>query len=245
MLAFLQDLGVEGSESAAPAAAEFSFATDDAPAADSLPPASFPPRADASGDADMLQYFVPETEEYCENMEAALAAWEQAPDATEPRLTFLRLFHTIKGAANSIGLTALGGLAHALEGAFEGERAAADDSDDESAAPLRPALATAQQRRLAATSIEVIRDFLRHVGAGHGGEIPPRAAMLLAEIERLQAETAAPPAEPASAGETRDATERAEPVAEAARPGRRSSRSPRRRLLRARARALIPARSTG
>ena len=89
-----------------------------------------------------------------------------------------------------------------MEGAFDGERGPAEGDDEEAEAapgPLLPPLAPALQRRLAATSIEVIRDFLRHASAGKGGETPPRASALLAEIQRLQTEAAtASRAEPAA-----------------------------------------------
>lgn len=204
VLAFLQDLGVEATT---PAPAQEAVPRDERrftefpptpPPAVSAPatepratnPVMAYPRKDAPAvDAEMLQYFIPETEEYCEGIEAALATWEKTPDATEPRLTLLRLFHTIKGAANSIGLSALGELAHTLEDVFETERSGAD-----STAEKPPVLPVAVQRRIGARSIEAIRAFLRAAVEGRSGTMPPRATELLDEIGRARAEAAQPPA---------------------------------------------------
>ncbi len=197
VLAFLQDLGVE---TPAPPASGTAARDEDrfTEFPGNLPPAALAPKSEpratdpvlasprgaaAAVDAEMLQYFIPETEEYCEGIEAALAAWEQSPDAAEPRLTLLRLYHTIKGAANSIGLTALGELAHSLEDVFETERTGAD------AAEKPPVLPAAVQRRIGAHSVEAIRAFLRAATEGRSAPIPPRAAELLDEIQRAGVES--------------------------------------------------------
>ena len=181
VLAFLHDLGIASAPPPAEVAVE-TIAT--------LPPTPVPSTVETAVEQEMLQYFIPETEEYCEGIEAALAQWEQQPQSDEPRLTLLRLYHTIKGAANSIGLSALGGLAHTLEDVFEEQHAHANGSS-EVVSPDMPPLPVEAQRAVGAASVEVIRAFLRQAAAGNGTAAPACADELLARIAQLQIEARA------------------------------------------------------
>ncbi len=120
---FLSSLGMAAPESAAkaPAAPAVPAASAPAPAAPSAPaPAPAAPAAPAEQiDPEMLSYFVLETSESLAQMEGLLLAWEKnAADAKTAHSVF-RLVHTIKGAANSLGLTRIGRLLHGLEDLLE------------------------------------------------------------------------------------------------------------------------------
>jgi chemosensory pili system protein ChpA (sensor histidine kinase/response regulator) len=70
-------------------------------------------------DPEMLSYFVLETNESLTQMEGLLLAWEKSPDDAKLAHSVFRLTHTIKGAANSLGLTRIGRLLHGLEDLLE------------------------------------------------------------------------------------------------------------------------------
>ncbi|MEM6602160.1 MAG: chemotaxis protein CheA, partial [Verrucomicrobiota bacterium] len=87
-----------------------------------------PAEMEAAIDPDMLEVFVEESENLLEPIESAIMALE-ADDQTEKQQGMLRRhFHTLKGAANSIGLATVGAEFHALEDFMEGELASADSS---------------------------------------------------------------------------------------------------------------------
>lgn len=117
------------------------------------PAAPAPAPEDSHVDREMLEFFVPETEEYCETMERAVEAWERNPADEQPSQTLMRLFHTIKGAANSIGLSHMGRLAHSMEDLFMGL--------DEK----RFSVSHGEQLRLTSESIKVMRQCLRRATA--------------------------------------------------------------------------------
>lgn len=73
---------------------------------------------DDDGDDEILDIFHEEATELLEEMEAAIAQWEDDPSATEPVSELLRILHTLKGGARLAGLTAIGDLAHELEQSF-------------------------------------------------------------------------------------------------------------------------------
>ena len=107
--------------------------------------------SDSRVDREMLQFFIPETEEYCETMERAIETWEKRPFDSIPQQTLLRLYHTIKGAAASIGLSHMGRLAHSMEDLF----LALDEE--------RLRLGHDQKISLASRSVQVFRQCLHRV----------------------------------------------------------------------------------
>jgi chemosensory pili system protein ChpA (sensor histidine kinase/response regulator) len=125
-------------------------------------------------DLEMLQFFIPETEEYCDTMERAIETWETRPFDSIPQQTLLRLYHTIKGAANSIGLSHLGRLAHGMEDLFTA-------LDEE-----RLRLGHDQKISLAAKSVQVLRQCLhRATNKPPVFTVPSALDELLRRIERI------------------------------------------------------------
>lgn len=253
VLAFLEELGVSGSTGPvrppAPPPPEVRATLPDPLArmtvtppgkveegspASAPPPAAVGP-AEASGegggpgeavDAEMLQYFIPETLEYCEAIEHALADLERgdapAEEAESPRRVFLRMWHTIKGAANSIGLVTIGRMAHAVEGAW----------DEHSALPPEGQLA------VAAMATDILRDYLRECAAAPAGTAPapPQVSVniLLAHLAegpcQVRAEENAreevPPAPGVEAACPEPIAPTPEPADPPAAPGRRPEHAP-------------------
>ncbi len=70
-------------------------------------------------DPEMLSYFVLETSESLTQLERLLLAWEKSPTDAKVAYSIFRLVHTIKGAANSLGLSRIGKLLHGLEDLLE------------------------------------------------------------------------------------------------------------------------------
>lgn len=66
-------------------------------------------------DPDLLDAFLEEARQLLEPVETALMAWERGEDAAARQAELRRHFHTLKGAANSIGLKPLGADFHLLE----------------------------------------------------------------------------------------------------------------------------------
>lgn len=215
VLAFLEELGVGGPANPVPppaasppvaraapldplarmAAVPPDAGVDALPARTTRPAADDPAAAPEDGsspervDAEMLQYFIPETQEYCEAIDHALAALE-AGDASDegdgsPRRVFLRVWHTIKGAANSIGLVTVGHMAHAVE----------DVWDERSTLPPAAQLAVGEM------ATDILRDYLRECVAAPAGSVPepPQVSVniLLAHLadgpRQLRAEESLPP----------------------------------------------------
>lgn len=140
-------------------------------------------------DTEMLQYFLPETLEYCESIDQALAVQEDQPvsagdHAESPSRVLMRLWHTIKGAANSIGLVTIGRMAHAVEDACE----------ENSPLPAN------QQRAVAGMAVEILRDYLRACGTAPAGTVPTPPVRpvddLLAHVAGLRQRALAPQPEP-------------------------------------------------
>ncbi len=125
-------------------------------------------------DLEMLQFFIPETEEYCDTMDRAIETWETRPFDSIPQQTLLRLYHTIKGAANSIGLSHLGRLAHGMEDLFTA-------LDEE-----RLRLGHDQKISLAAKSVQVLRQCLhRATSKPPVFTVPSALDELLRRIEHI------------------------------------------------------------
>lgn len=104
---FLNSLGVEMPEAAAAVPA--------APAA----PAPEAPAPIEQIDPEMLTYFVLETTESLAQVENLVMVWEKNPQDAKTAYSIFRLVHTIKGAANSLGLVRIGRLLHGLEDLLE------------------------------------------------------------------------------------------------------------------------------
>jgi chemotaxis protein histidine kinase CheA/CheY-like chemotaxis protein len=66
-------------------------------------------------DPELLEAFLEEGRQLLEPVETALMAWERGEDPSARQAELRRHFHTLKGAANSIGLRGLGGDFHVLE----------------------------------------------------------------------------------------------------------------------------------
>jgi chemotaxis protein histidine kinase CheA/ActR/RegA family two-component response regulator len=79
-------------------------------------------------DPDMLEVFIEETETLVEPIEAAIMSLEAGENQSEQQGLLRRHFHTLKGAANSVGLTGLGAEFHVLEDFMDGELAGANSS---------------------------------------------------------------------------------------------------------------------
>lgn len=69
----------------------------------------------AQGDGELLREFVNEAFEHLENAEVALLAMETAPEDSESINAVFRAFHTIKGVAGMLQITAMQKLAHESE----------------------------------------------------------------------------------------------------------------------------------
>lgn len=70
-------------------------------------------------DPEMLSYFVLETNDSLAQIEGLLLSWEKTTDDSKIAQSIFRLVHTIKGAANSLGLVRIGRLLHGLEDLLE------------------------------------------------------------------------------------------------------------------------------
>jgi len=76
-------------------------------------------------DPEMVEAFVEEAAQQLDVIEQTLLSWEQGADPDASRADLRRAFHTLKGAANSVGLTDLGHEFHLLEDAMEQEQSPA------------------------------------------------------------------------------------------------------------------------
>lgn len=148
-------------------------------------PAAAAPAARDTGsgahvDKEMLQFFIPETEEYCDTMDRAIETWEKRPFDSIPQQTLLRLYHTIKGAANSIGLSHMGRLAHGMEDLF----LALDEE--------RLRIGHDQKISIATRSVQVFRQCLHRITSDPPVySVPATLDELVKRIERIGAADAA------------------------------------------------------
>ncbi len=78
-----------------------------------------PPPASAV-DAEMVGFFINDAREQIQIIERAVLAWEKGERTTEQLWAAQRGFHTLKGAGNSIGLTAVAQSVHEVEEHLEG-----------------------------------------------------------------------------------------------------------------------------
>src|SRR5881397_2086665 len=82
-----------------------------APEEASLPDSYFRPDLEA----EILEYFVPEAQEYLEAISSCLLRMEKDPANTDTIHQLFRAAHTLKGSAYTVGFQAIGDLTHHLE----------------------------------------------------------------------------------------------------------------------------------
>ncbi|HOK66585.1 MAG TPA: chemotaxis protein CheA [Anaerohalosphaeraceae bacterium] len=82
----------------------------------------FPPTVIAPDDAPLVQDFLNESREHLESAETALLSLENDPTNTETLNQIFRGFHTIKGMAGFLNLTAINRLAHVSENLLDRAR---------------------------------------------------------------------------------------------------------------------------
>lgn len=93
-----------------------------APSAAPSEPSDFPPTVIAPDDAPLVQDFLNESREHLESAETALLSLEADPTNTETLNQIFRGFHTIKGMAGFLNLTAINRLAHVSENLLDRAR---------------------------------------------------------------------------------------------------------------------------
>jgi chemosensory pili system protein ChpA (sensor histidine kinase/response regulator) len=71
-------------------------------------------------DAEMAGFFIRDARDQIETIEQAVLRWEKGENPLEQVWAAQRGFHTLKGAANSIGLTRVAACVHEAEGFLEG-----------------------------------------------------------------------------------------------------------------------------
>ncbi len=109
---------------------DFIASVEPAPAPVATPEKPAPPRAPGPAaaptaepalevEADLLPFFYEDALTNLESMETALHRWEDDASDNASLQAIYRHTHTIKGAANSTGLLAIGRLAHTVEDALE------------------------------------------------------------------------------------------------------------------------------
>lgn len=81
------------------------------------PPETPTPASDL--DPEMIAAFVEEAQTLLDPIEAAALAWERGEHPDQQRAELRRHFHTLKGAANSVGLRTLGASMHTAEDLFQ------------------------------------------------------------------------------------------------------------------------------
>src|SRR5207245_10928423 len=82
-----------------------------APEEASLPDSYFRPDLEA----EILEYFAPEAQEYLEAISSCLLKMEKDPTNKETIQRLFRAAHTLKGSAYTVGFQAIGDLTHHME----------------------------------------------------------------------------------------------------------------------------------
>jgi chemosensory pili system protein ChpA (sensor histidine kinase/response regulator) len=175
----------------APAVAPAAPAPPVPPSAAPAPPESpMAPAAAEEFDHEIAKIFSEEATELLEAAESALEAWNRDRKDKQSVVELQRHLHTLKGGARMAGITAMGTLSHELETLVISIDGGQVPGDDRAHAVMQASL----------DELSRMRDLVS------GGELPPAAAMLLAQIRDLSehargaAETpAAPAAAPSSA----------------------------------------------
>ncbi|HEX8313106.1 MAG TPA: Hpt domain-containing protein [Chthoniobacteraceae bacterium] len=81
--------------------------------------ASADARREAELQAELIQAFAFDAREQAVQCEAEILAWERGDDPAPRVFGIFRAFHTLKGAANSVGLRSFGADCHAAEGLLD------------------------------------------------------------------------------------------------------------------------------
>ncbi|MEJ5260276.1 MAG: chemotaxis protein CheA [Anaerohalosphaeraceae bacterium] len=151
----------------------------------------FPPTVIAPDDAPLVQDFLNESREHLESAETALLSLEADPTNTETLNQIFRGFHTIKGMAGFLNLTAINRLAHVSENLLDRARKGT-------------LTMSGAASNLAFGSIDMLKTMLKDLEAGLAQNQPIPAPndlpALIQKIQdcvegRLQAEPAPVPAD--------------------------------------------------
>lgn len=129
-------------------------------------------------DAELVREFCEESERYFAAAEAALLTLERTPDDAEAIGVVFRAFHTVKGVASLLGLTAIAKLAHEAESFLSPVRQGAARFDG-------------QRPHLALRALDMLRGLVTRVGESPAEQDPPAGYAEL--IAALQNGDLAPP----------------------------------------------------
>lgn len=155
--------------------------------------------------ADLRNVFFAQSHEILENLQDALLRLEETPDDAETLKAVKRFLHTLKGDANSVGLTAVGALCHRVEdflsAVFSGTRIVGGEAVEilYSAADIMGRLIAENERGTNGTRIEGIMSrigsFLRESVPAEAPETPAAGPAFLpenalTEYQALQAQEA-------------------------------------------------------
>ncbi len=147
--------------------------------APSLPPGK-PTLLPADPDLDLIGEFMTEANEHVVNAEAALLTLEERPDDAAAVNTVFRAFHTVKGVASMLGMTALAELAHHAESLLARIR----DGEIQ---------CTGVYANLCLRGIDLLKETLAAVAAqlkGQDAKLPAGYAELVRELQHPDAEPA-------------------------------------------------------
>ncbi|HOQ05993.1 MAG TPA: chemotaxis protein CheA [Anaerohalosphaeraceae bacterium] len=134
----------------------------------------FPPTVIAPDDAPLVQDFLNESREHLESAETALLNLENDPTNTETLNQIFRGFHTIKGMAGFLNLTAINRLAHVSENLLDRARKGT-------------LTMSGAASNLAFGSIDMLKTMLKDLEAGLAQNQPiPAPKDLPSLIQRIQ-----------------------------------------------------------
>ncbi|PTX91934.1 hypothetical protein DB346_23545 [Verrucomicrobia bacterium LW23] len=128
-------------------------------------------------DAELSEAFAADSREQLDALEAAILAWERNENAPAQREAAYRCFHTLKGAANSIGLRRIGNSLHQVESLL--------DSLAERIESPAPATRMEPLFALLLRVLDDIRTFINALASspGHQHEWPHDYAQAIAGVE--------------------------------------------------------------
>lgn len=134
----------------------------------------FPPTVIAPDDAPLVQDFLNESREHLESAETALLNLENDPTNTETLNQIFRGFHTIKGMAGFLNLTAINRLAHVSENLLDRARKGT-------------LMMSGAASNLAFGSIDMLKTMLKDLEAGLAQNQPiPAPKDLPSLIQKIQ-----------------------------------------------------------
>lgn len=144
------------------------------PSAAPSEPSDFPPTVIAPDDAPLVQDFLNESREHLESAETALLNLENDPTNTETLNQIFRGFHTIKGMAGFLNLTAINRLAHVSENLLDRARKGT-------------LMMSGAASNLAFGSIDMLKTMLKDLEAGLAQNQPiPAPKDLPSLIQKIQ-----------------------------------------------------------